>query len=101
MNYQTQLVTKMKTVTIAHVATQITACRIEAETIGIVGVALWEMVTLIQLLAELVLAKDNLEIAWEEYRKFYVGDGPFCKIFYDRDGPFRKKIILQKGPSPT
>ena len=49
--------------TIAHVATQIMAGRIEVETIVIVGVAHYAMVTRIQLLAELVLAKDNLEIA--------------------------------------
>ena len=49
--------------TIAHVATQIMACRIEVETIVIVGVAHYAMVTRIRLLAGLVLAKDNLEIA--------------------------------------
>ena len=58
--------------TIAHVATQIMAGRIEVETIVIVGVAHYAMVTRIQLLAELVLAKDNLEIAWEECRKYKI-----------------------------
>ena len=42
---------------------QIIVDKVEAETIGIVDVAHYAMETLIQLLAELVLAKDNLEIA--------------------------------------
>lgn len=36
---------------------------LEVETIVIVGVALWEIATLIRPLAKLVLVKDNLEIA--------------------------------------
>ena len=42
---------------------QIIVDKVETETIGIVDVAHYAMETLIQLLAELVLAKDNLEIA--------------------------------------
>lgn len=42
---------------------QIIVDKVEAETIGIVDVAHYAMETLIQLLAELVLVKDNLEIA--------------------------------------
>ena len=54
----------MKTMTIVnHAVIQIIVDKVEAETIGIVDVAHYAMETLIQLLAELVLVKDNLEIA--------------------------------------
>ena len=54
---------KMTIMIIAQVAIQIMTHKIETETIAIVDVAHYAMVILIQLLAELVLVKDNLEIA--------------------------------------
>ena len=50
-------------VTIVHVIVQITTYKIEVATIGILDVVHYAMVTLIQLLVELVRVKDNLEIA--------------------------------------
>ena len=53
----------MTIATIVHVIVQITTYKIEVATIVILDVVHYAMVTLIQLLVELVHVKDNLEIA--------------------------------------